>query len=186
MDVIKGENMSVLLKGKLVKPKPQDFLNKVIEPVLCSLSDILYSQAAAQLLLGTAIKESGEFRYRKQLGGPALSYFQIEPETHEDIWENYLKYRPVLKTKVISLMANPKADKLSELENNDSYAAAIARIKYKRYPEKIPAFNDIESMARYWKKYYNTPLGKGTTKGFVDLWNKAIGKTSLKYNKACG
>lgn len=177
--------MPNIVKGKLVIQKPQAFLSKVIEPVLCSLPEMSNSPAVAQLLLGTAIKESGSFRHRKQLGGPALGYFQIEPETHKDIWENYLKYRPVLGIKVVNLMISPFADKLSELENNDSYAAAMARIKYQRCSEKIPDFDDHDAMARYWKKYYNTPLGRGTVKGYLELWKKSVGQDALQYSKVC-
>ena len=177
--------MGIVYKGKLISPKPQEYLAKVIEPVLCSLPGIPASQAAAQLLLGTAIKESGNLKHRKQIGGPALSFFQVEPESHQDIWDNYLKFRPQLKAFVISLMTKPNANKLQELENNESYAAAMARIKYQRCPEKLPSFNDLDAIARYWKKYYNTPLGKGTVKGFLEIWNKSVGQGKLKYQKAC-
>lgn len=177
--------MTIIFKGKLIAPKPQDYLAKIIEPVLCTLPGISSSQAAAQLLLGTAIKESGNFKYRKQIGGPALSFFQIEPESHQDIWDSYLKFRPQLKARIESIMTKPDADKLHELENNESYAAVMARIKYQRCPEKIPDTNDIAEMARYWKKYYNTPLGKGTVKGYLDMWNKSVGQKTLVYKKAC-
>ena len=177
--------MAIVYKGKLISPKPQEYLEKVIEPVLCSLPGIPTSQAAAQLLLGTAIKESGNFKYRKQIGGPALSFFQIEPESHQDIWDNYLKFRPQLKTRIENIMTKPDADKLHELENNESYAAAMARIKYQRCPEKMPDVDDIDAMARYWKKFYNTPLGKGTVKGYLESWTIAVGAKKLKYEKAC-
>ena len=36
----------------------------------------------------------------------------------------------------------------------------LARLKYKRIPEEIP--NTIEGRAGYWKKHYNSELGKGT------------------------
>jgi len=177
--------MAIIYKGKLISPKPQEYLTNVIEPVLCDLPGISGSQAAAQLLLGTALKESGNFRYRKQIGGPALSFFQIEPVSHQDIWDSYLKFRPALKAYIETLMTKPDADKLNELENNESYAAAMARIKYQRCPAILPDLNDIDAMARYWKKYYNTPLGKGTVRGYLDIWKKSVGSNKLTYQKAC-
>lgn len=45
----------------------------------------LHSMAAEQLLLGTAIQES-HLKYRRQIGGPALGYFQVGTNTQDDIW----------------------------------------------------------------------------------------------------
>lgn len=133
---------------------PQHFLASVIRPTLMTLG--LYSPAAEQLLLATAIQES-HLTHRKQIGGPALSYFQIEPKTHNDIWDNFLKYRPQLSSKILQLMSKPNADKIQELKNNDKYAAAMARIHYLRVTAPIPPLNDIVKMAAYRKRYYNTP-----------------------------
>ena len=177
--------MTTLFKGKLINPKANDYLRKIIEPVLCHLSDVPFSQSASQLLLATAIKESQNFKYRQQIGGPALSYFQIEPNTHNDVWDNYLKFRPKLAKLVTQLLSAPDADKIDELENNDNYAAAIARIVYKRSPAKLPPADDISAMANYWKQHYNTPLGKGTPKGFIDIWNKSTTNMNIIYKKKC-
>lgn len=152
---------------------PQLLIATAIKPALFKLG--LYSPAAEQLLLATAIQESNLI-HRKQIGGPALSYFQIEPKTHNDIWDNFLKYRPQLSNKVLQLMSNPASDKIKELENNDKYAAAIARIHYLRVPAPIPKYNDIAKMAAYWKRYYNTALGKGKESDFINNWNKYKGK----------
>lgn len=148
---------------------PQKFLLFVIRPTLLRLG--LHSPASEQLLLATAIQES-HLVHRKQIGGPALSYFQIEPKTHNDIWDNYLKYRSQLSNKVMQLMSNAGADKIKELENNDKYATAIARIHYLRVHAPIPQFNDIAKMAAYWKRYYNTALGKGRVIDFISNWKK--------------
>lgn len=177
--------MLPLYQGCLNNPKPDTFLSTIIEPVLCHLSEVPFSKQAAQLLLGTAIKESQNFKYRKQIVGPALSYFQIEPATHNDVWDNYLKYRPKLANQIKTLLSSPAANKLNELEFNDNYAAAIARIVYKRAPDKLPAFNNNSDMANYWKKHYNTPLGKGTPSGYISIWNSSTANTSLNYRDKC-
>ena len=46
----------------------------------------------------------------------------------------------------------------------------MARIKYWRVPKKLPVENDIEGMAKYWKDYYNTSLGKGTPEKFIKAY----------------
>ena len=43
----------------------------------------------------------------------------------------------------------------------------MCRVHYYRVSEALPEENDIEGMARYWKKYYNTPLGAGTEEEFI-------------------
>ncbi len=177
--------MPKLYQGCLAKPKADDFLALIIEPVLCHLSEVPFSKAASELLLGTAIKESQNFKYRRQIVGPALSYFQIEPATHDDIWDNYLRYRPKLANQIKQLLTSPTASKLHELEHNDNYAAAMARIVYKRAPDKLPTFNDTSAMANYWKKHYNTPLGKGTPPGYISIWNTSTRGLTLNYRDKC-
>jgi len=63
----------------------------VIRPALLEIE--LWSEAAEELVLGTAIVES-RLSFIKQLGsGPALGLWQIEPDTHRDVYENFLEYR---------------------------------------------------------------------------------------------
>ncbi|GGB21958.1 hypothetical protein GCM10007414_39210 [Agarivorans gilvus] len=127
--------------------------------------------AAEELLLGTAVQESLNFMYRSQVGGgPAKGYFQMEPATHDDIWDNFLKYRKGLAKDVISFLSSPNANKITELENNDKYAAAMARTHYMRVPAALPKAGDIKAQANYWKQYYNTPLGKGLPHEYIDKW----------------
>ena len=145
---------------------PKLFMANVIKPTLLKIG--LASRKAEMLLLGTAIQES-RLKYRQQLGGgPALSYFQIEPATHDDIWDNYLAYRPELSKKVSELLNND--DKLQELKDNDLYACAMARVHYLRAPAGLPSEDDHHGQAAYWKSYYNTPLGKGTIQEYVHNW----------------
>ena len=161
---------------------PQEFLTLIIEPVLCHLE--AFSPAASQLLLGTAVHESGGLRHRRQVGGgPARSYFQMEGATHDDIWDNYLRYKSDLKAKVEALI-QPGADKHHELEHNDNYAAAMARVHYRRVPAALPSFNDLDAQANYWKQYYNTPLGAGTPTKFKNDWNTHV-PNALTYRASC-
>lgn len=158
---------------------PQHFLVTVIRPTLLFLE--LHSPAAEQLLLSTALQES-HLKHRRQLSGPALSYFQIEPATHDDIWENFLAYRQALAKKVTTLMTHPDAGKIEQLESNDHYAAAMARVHYLRVPESLPAFNNMVAMSAYWKRYYNTALGRGRESEFIANW-QAFGVSDPVYQR---
>jgi hypothetical protein len=149
------------------------FQQTVIRPVLAKMQ--APSLAAEELLLGTAVQESLNFTYRRQMGnGPARGYFQMEPATHDDIWQNYLKYNAKKAALLTSFLSSPTADKHVELENNDQYATAMARVHYMRVSEALPQQGDIQAQANYWKQYYNTPLGKGKPAEYVEKWQHYV------------
>lgn len=146
------------------------FRSTIIKPVLTDLG--FGGEAAEELLLGTVVHESMNFKYRKQMGGgPALGLYQMEPNTHDDIWINFLKYRAKLADDVSVFLSSPEADKHVELETNDKYATAMARVHYLRVSEPLPALGDLNAQADYWKKYYNTHLGKGVPREYINNWN---------------
>lgn len=142
------------------------FCQYVIQPALETLE--LYSPAAEELLLGTAIQESG-LRHLHQIGGPALGVFQIEPFTHQDLYANFLSYRPQLRWRLNRI--SPERDD-EQLIYNLRYAAAVARLLYYRAPEALPDEGDVEGQAEYWKRYYNTTYGKGKPEEYIAKWNR--------------
>ncbi|MFZ0694671.1 MAG: hypothetical protein WAN51_11075, partial [Alphaproteobacteria bacterium] len=109
--------------------------------------------------------------------------YQMEPNTANDIWNNFLKYRQPLAKKIESLLSSPTASKVQDLQNNDRYATAMARAHYARAPMPLPQFNDIPAMAAYWKQYYNTPLGAGSPAEFIASWNKTMGVGAVQAAK---
>jgi hypothetical protein len=143
---------------------PEHFRELVVRPTIIGMGS--WSPAAENLLMGTAIQESG-LRSLKQIGGgPALGVFQMEPSTHDDIWMNYLNARDDLKYKVLEWHKS-KVDP-SVMTWNLAYATAMARVHYLRVPAPLPAESDIQGLGEYWKKYYNTPAGAGTSDEFVN------------------
>lgn len=72
-------------------------------------------------------------------------------------------------------MTFPDVDQYQELEQNDRYSCAMARIHFFRAPAALPRAGDVEEMARYWKQYYNTPLGAGRVSKFIEKWNQVMG-----------
>lgn len=132
----------------------------------------LYSDNAVNLLMGTAAQESNLGKYRKQIGGgPALGIFQMEPDTFDDIRKNFLRYRPEIATK-IERIGKISRFHAADLENNDRLAICMARVHYLRVSEKIP--DNLVGWAKYWKKYYNTNLGKGTEDEFIRNFKKYV------------
>lgn len=151
---------------------PQQLREQVIRPTLKRIG--LWSQAAEDLILGTACQESHCGKYLRQLGCAgaigAFGVWQMELATARDIYDNFLRYKPDLKAKVESLR-NPNQELTESLTTNLMYACAMCRIHYLRVPEPLPV-GTIESLAKYYKKHYNTIKGKATEQEFINNWNK--------------
>lgn len=150
----------------------------VIRPTLATLK--LNGLAAEQLVLGTAIQES-QLRWRRQLGGgPALGLWQCEPATHQDIWDNYLRYKRSLALRIWSLAPDPEPlrwdvpPRALRLVMDDAYACALCRIHYLRVPAPLPGADDLEAQAAYWKRWYNTPAGKGQPEEYREKWGRFV------------
>jgi len=145
--------------------------NLIIRPTLEHLG--MWSEAAENLVLGTAAHESLLY-HLKQQGGPALGLYQIEPATHKDVWDNFLIYKEDLTSKVRGFAAqHPFTNDLDvELIGNLYYATAICRLVYYRRPEPLPGADDVVGLAQYWKDHYNTHLGKGRIEDWIDHYSE--------------
>jgi hypothetical protein len=149
------------------------FRTHIVKPVLKYLE--MDSLNAEELLIATAVHESKNLEYVRQLGGgPALSIFQIEPATHKDVWDNYINYRPDLMRKMSRLRFDAFKGQELELIGNIPYATAIARIIYRRARGRLPDKSDIMGMAKYWKSNYNTFKGKGRVDDFVNNYKRYV------------
>ena len=147
-------------------------LKNLITKTLTELD--LYSKSAVNLLLGTCAQESLGGTYLKQLGsGPALGIFQMEPETHDDICINFIIHRNMMRSEILRV-SHMKGLTADCLEYNICYAICMARIHYFRVPHPLPEYDNIEGLAAYWKKYYNTNLGSGTEEEFIKNYHEYV------------
>jgi hypothetical protein len=144
----------------------------VIRPTLQYLNS--WSPAAENLLLGTAAQESQMGKYLKQIGGPAFGIYQMEPATHNDLWANFIEFRPELKKNVMDLASSTFKNTPLELIANLAYATAMTRVFYLRVKELLPKPADIDGLAFYWKRHYNTNLGKGTVNEFKENYRRFV------------
>jgi hypothetical protein len=142
---------------------PKQLLTEVIRPTLLALG--LNSFAAERLVLATAAHESHCGRYLRQVKGPALGIYQMEPLTHDDIVHAWLKYQKELGERVYRLLDPPLS--APRLVYDLRYATALCRLHYRRCPAPLPDADDWQGIAEYWKKHYNTTLGKGTCEAFL-------------------
>ena len=148
------------------------FRELVVKPTLFNIG--MYSLAAENLIIGTATQESRLFHLKQKGDGPALGVMQMEPATHKDIWD-YLDRKPVIAQSVRELAASAyRGTNIppSEMIGNLNYAVAMARVLYWRRPEPMPAHDDLNGLARYYKRFYNTHLGAATVDEFVGNYPK--------------
>lgn len=166
----------------------KDLRDLIIIPTLEKLSEYdprMNSPAAVNLLLGTCAQESDMGFFIKQIRGPALGWFQVEPATHDSLWEHYLgqKSKRPLARLVTGLAAHDsiewgddraaiRVDHAQLL--NPFYATAIARIKFWTIVEPLPEADDLESIGKYWDTYYNANPNAGTVMDFLASWNLFI------------
>lgn len=123
----------------------------------------LHSPEAVALLLGTAAVESDFGTFLRQKHGPAMGAFQMEPATFFDIRDRRFMQYPVLVHCIPEKMIV-----------NLQLATLMARLKYKDAPPALPPANDIEEQGRYWKKWYNSKLGKGQPEDYVVKFNRYV------------
>ncbi|MBF0214130.1 MAG: hypothetical protein HQM00_11315 [Magnetococcales bacterium] len=152
---------------------PHQLCEHIIRPTLQRLG--LWTEAAEELVLGTAIQESG-LRYVRQLGsGPARGLWQMEPATHDDLWTNHLNSRTKLGLNVLGPYTKPDPGRLVW---DLAYSCAMCRVHYLRCPGALPPAGDLNGQAYYWKKYYNTVHGAGTIGEYLANWQRVMGDRS--------
>lgn len=161
----------------------------IVRPVLTALS--LWSQEAEELIMGTAAAESRGGTYLKQLSGPALGCFQMEPSTHDDIWQHYFPHQTILVSKLIDYcrirecmardskgLIKPPADIMIY---HLTYSCAMARVLYHRRSPVVP--KDLEGQAAFFKKYYNTEAGKATESEYIKSYLSFLGNDQEQIKK---
>lgn len=153
----------------------------VLKPVLSELG--LWCQNSEEILILTCAQESKGGTYIHQLGnGPALGAYGMEQRTHDDIWTNFILNHPYPNRngynieKILSEMGyNNKYHDASLMMTDIAYASIMCRIHYLRVKEQIPDSLDIDGLAYYWKRYYNTETGKGTTEQAIKSYLQFVG-----------
>lgn len=150
----------------------------IVRPVLEYLG-LPGGEVAERLLLGTAAHESGGFRYIKQVGGPALSLWQIEPATARDAMARAptkvlarLHDYPVYLPQVSGV--DPAVHVVNLLPGNLYLGAAMARVVYYLKPFEMPPAAGTGELAAIWKEHWNTEDGAGRPEQFVAAYAEHV------------
>jgi hypothetical protein len=91
----------------------------------------------------------------------------MEPATHDWLKE-YLLQRSSKFDKVISWIQHTGGFHSERLIYDLKYCVLMCRVRYLAMRPPLPADDDWNAIAAYWKKHYNTHLGAGTIAGFLD------------------
>lgn len=157
---------------------PGQVKNFIIVPTLTAMGSQFASIAAINLMLGIAMAES-QLRYVRQYTnsgyGPARGLCQMEPDTHNDCWTNWLNApsQAAVARVIRGLIGNltPDADLMV---SNVAYDFAMARIKCWRDRGPLPAWNDAVGMSAFHKRVYNTAGGAADAAANVVHFKAAI------------
>ena len=157
------------------------FRAEIVRPALKAAD--MWSEAAENLVLGTGVQESLLAWVKQRGAGPALGFYQMEPATADDICHRFLATRSELSMALgratwphcatptgYSLLG--KADISRLLVEDMRFATIMCRLRYWMMPAPLPAANDIDGLAMYYKKYYNTVLGKATPGEWADKYRR--------------
>ena len=172
---------------------PQQLHDYIIKPTLEYMGGNYNSIEARFLLLCTAAIESDCGYYIKQVNGPALGIWQIEPDTEHDIWENcdalsYVDFSKLIERLVID---HKSAHGTKDIHNKDLvtspvYACAMARLKYSMTPEPLPEYTgdaniDLRAFYDYYAKFYHgvDKDGKELGKSNYTKWATAIARLDI-------
>lgn len=162
------------------------FVEHVIKPALDHLDMAtgghgkMNTQAAINLILMIVAHESGKLTYSKQVRGPALGFTQMEPATFQWLIEWLGKTRPHL-LEALSLFVPVGGEPVCGSDSNymvisPQFAVAAARLNLIRFPEPLPQSDDLEGLARYAKKYWNTHAGKATEADYLNAYQSMVGE----------
>ncbi len=143
-------------------------MKDIIAEVLAMLENqtgIPKTNEAVNLIYETGMAESGYRALVQKGGGPAISFFQIEPATGRDIFNNYVEFRQPLVEALINFGLDPMNLDFC-IKTNIAIAICMCRFHYRRVPSAIPKTKS--GRAKYWKVHYNTMKGKGTTEHYME------------------
>jgi len=119
----------------------------------------LHSDHCVELLAMICAHESLGGKHRRQIGGgPALGIFQIEPVTHNSIWDN----SDTIKSRAAKFSIK---EDVANLESDDCYSIWVAR--HYLAMDKNPLPKTPEAMSVYCKSYWNR-TGKATPEKYLN------------------
>ena len=136
--------------------------NYVIIPSISAIG--MYSVEAVQLLLMTCATETHLGQYIKQanLGynDGAFGIYQQQALSYNELYDNLITPSQSMTAKMRLYLNYVGKPPVQRLMTDCALATIMARMFYHNIPEPIPEATNVEALAYYYKKYYNTEMGK--------------------------
>jgi len=142
-------------------------LRYLIRRELDALNPPFATDNAVELLMLTAAAETrcGRWLWQVTPGGQftkhAYGLFQMEEAGYKETTSALQRYKP-------SFIVPPRERLITDLR----LAIWTARCYYLRFIEPIPHYKNVQHLAKYWKKYWNTEHGAGTAEGAEQKYNE--------------
>jgi hypothetical protein len=121
---------------------------------------------ADKMIIETAIAETALGKIEDKTKSAGMGICQFDKMPFYDIRDRNMHRQRVILKKLgvdISLV------EWEHLRYSSFLSLLFCRLFYKLIPYEIPL--KIEDRARYWKKHYNTELGKGSVEHFMEMNN---------------
>lgn len=135
---------------------------EIIRRSLELFNPAMTSDAAVELLSLTCAVESDMGTYLHQVGGPARGCMMIEPPTYHD----------VVTRLIIPVFPKFPIQQVDSLDTDIEASIVVARFKYWPFSQPLPNADDVSGLAKYWKRYYNTELGRGTVEKAIEKYQR--------------
>ena len=132
----------------------------IVKPALTDL--MMLSDVAVELMIFTCATESNGGTYLKQLNGPALGIYQMEPATYNDLWQNYINNNHKLMLLMTTNFNCNRIPNEGRLVYDLRFATAMCRLHYARVSEALPNTTETDALWNFYKAHYNTSLGAAT------------------------
>jgi len=139
--------------------------------VVCAVLGNGKHNAANKLILGTIAVETSfaEFPDPTPFGaGSGLCQFDLVG--FEDVLRRTRQHNIIAIKRAFNIEFHKVTYEM--LEYNPLLSVIFCRLFYKLIAEEIEP--ELSSLARYWKRYYNTHLGKGTEQKFIANYNHYV------------
>ena len=121
-------------------------------------------ETAKEMIIETAIAETGLGQIEDKTAGAGMGITQFDKLPFDDLKKRSLTY----KDKILKdLGVDITLVEWEHLRYNSFLSLLFCRLLYKPFSEEIP--KDKLGRASYWKKYYNTKLGKGTIEHYMKM-----------------
>jgi hypothetical protein len=149
----------------------KDYIRDCITVALRQLPERMDTPQARLLMLAAGFQESG-FRHRRQMGGPAKSFFQFEPIGCSGVLTHHTT-QELAAGLCITMGVQSYSDAVYDaIEYHDCLAAGFARLLFWRLPDPLPEIDDQDGMWLYYRRAWAP--GKPHPDRWPDSYRKAM------------